>query len=186
MRFLALILALLPLCGPARAADAKPGASDCAIDRNGFMTQDLNAFDQGPDGFRSVISAGDLCVAELIADYRNANPAVLEHPDSYLLYWHEGQYRAFAGQTQRAQELFERSRMHGGPAAGMWNLYVDGSVAFLRQDRPALLEAREALAALPPETYHPIPRPMNLDVLDGLIGCFGKPYADAYGATCRQ
>ncbi|WBS01814.1 hypothetical protein OU994_26705 [Pseudoduganella sp. SL102] len=186
MHSLAMIMALLLLCGHARAADAKPGASDCAIDWARYMAQDLNTFDQGADGFRGVISAGDLCVADLIASYRKANPAVLDNPDAYLLYWHEGQYRAFAGQSERAQELFGQSRMRDGPAADMWNLYVDGSVAFLRQDRPALLEARAALAALPPETYRPIPRPMNLDVLDGLIGCFGKPYAEAYGAACRQ
>jgi hypothetical protein len=191
VRFLAAALALLALCADARAADAPAGATAspnaCAIDRSRLLAQDLDTFDQGPDGWRGVLSAGDLCVADLIADYRKTHPEVRDNPDSYLLYWHEGQYRAFAGQYQQAQALFEQSRMPPDhPIGRMWNLYVDGSVAFLRQDRPALLKARTALAALPPETYRPMPQPMNLDVLDGLIGCLGKSYTEAYGQACRR
>jgi hypothetical protein len=28
--------------------------------------------------------------------------------------------------------------------------------------------------------------PMNLDVLDGLIACFDRPYSEAYDAKCRS
>ncbi|MEM1246425.1 MAG: hypothetical protein AAGK22_08635 [Acidobacteriota bacterium] len=28
--------------------------------------------------------------------------------------------------------------------------------------------------------------PPNLDVVDGLLRCFDRPYAEAYGASCRR
>jgi hypothetical protein len=68
---------------------------------------------------------------------------------------------------------------------------VDATIAFLRGDRPALLAARTALAALPrPADFAPrdvqgrpvaMNWPPNLNVVDGLLACFGRPYAEAYG-----
>ena len=72
-----------------------------------------------------------------------------------------------------------------------------GTVAFLNGDRAGLEAARARLAATPEpdnwaevtasfrEKYNvQIKWPMNLDVLDGLIACFGKSYDEAYG-DCR-
>ncbi|MGN6366365.1 hypothetical protein [Asticcacaulis taihuensis] len=67
---------------------------------------------------------------------------------------------------------------------------------FLNNDKPALLAARAQLLAEPkPEGWdeavaelkasgETIQWPLNLEVVDGLILCFDKPYAEAYG--CRQ
>lgn len=77
--------------------------------------------------------------------------------------------------------------------------YALGTIAFLDRDFSALKAARARLAQLPkpPEwrksadaykarTGQTIRWPMNLDVLDSLIGCFDKPYRDAYGnEACR-
>lgn len=75
--------------------------------------------------------------------------------------------------------------------------YALATVAFLNNDRPALEAARARMAALPmpPEFVQAAERfkatygrelawPLNLDVVDRLIACFGEPYSKAYG-DCR-
>lgn len=74
-----------------------------------------------------------------------------------------------------------------------WNLYVDGSIAFLKRDRAAFDRAHAALAVLPkPADFDPrgpdgkpisIRWPMNLNVLDGFARCWNKSYKEAY-ETC--
>ena len=71
-----------------------------------------------------------------------------------------------------------------------WNLYVDGSIAFLRRDRAAFDRAHAALAALPrPADFDPrgpdgkpiaIRWPMNISVLDAFARCWDKSYKVAY------
>jgi hypothetical protein len=127
--------------------------------------------------------------ADLIRVYRETRGS-----KSLMLYWHEGQLRAMAGATERAIELFEHSRNPGKDTFG-WNLYVDATIAFLRQDKPGLMEAREALARLPcPDEFRPrdqqgnpvdVSWPPNLDVVDMLLECFGREYKEAYG-NCKK
>ena len=179
----ALLLSLLP------SADA--GAT-CAVDRATYLKLDLVAFDQDmTGGWRTLEAKG--CAreaADLIRDWRRAHgPA---GPADALLSWHEGQLRADAGDYARAIPLLDAARHPAAEDARFgWNLYVAGSVAFLKGDRPALEAARRTLAALPrpPELADAIgpdgkPRavrwPMNLRVLDGLLRCWGQPYRAAY------
>lgn len=102
--------------------------------------------------------------------------------------------RADLDQRDAAIALFERSRKSVEEDHGMgWNLYVDGSIAFLRRDRISFDKWHAALAALPkPEGFDPrdpdgkpiaISWPMNLHVLDGFARCWDKPYKEAY-AKC--
>jgi hypothetical protein len=115
--------------------------------------------------------------------------------------------RASAGQYERAIPLLESARKTEAQDPLGWNYYVDATTAFLRHDRAALLNAREQLAAvvypegsgLPPlkDGYiefpsrpgQPVMRmrwPPNIEVVDGLVACFGKPYSEAYGSvSCR-
>jgi hypothetical protein len=88
------------------------------------------------------------------------------------------------GDYQQAEGLFEQSRVPHIPAFKAWNIYVDATIAFLHRDRDALLKARTKLAEVPPEAGRPDSKPMNLDVVDGLLRCFDRSYADAYSA-CR-
>ncbi len=169
------------------AALQQPPAPSCAYDRGRLMALDQQAFDQDMQGGWRVLAREPACVgvaADLIRDYREAH-----HLSATILYWHEGQMRAEAGQYEAAIALFDRSR-HPEPDAFGWNIYVDASIAFLRADRPALLRARAALAALPrPADFEPrdpsgrplnLTWPMNLHVVDALIRCFGQSYASAY------
>ena len=73
--------------------------------------------------------------------------------------------------------------------------YAAATVAFLRMTRPALLAARAKLVAEPkPDGWdeavaelkasgETVLWPLNLEVVDGMILCFDKPYAEAY--DCR-
>ena len=78
--------------------------------------------------------------------------------------------------------------------------YVDASVAFLRQDREALLAARARLVALPVPEYFaraaeryranypdlpPLSWPLNLNKVDGFIACFDRPYREAYSCDAE-
>jgi hypothetical protein len=173
-----------------------------------MLALDEKAFDQdvsaGGGGWRAIanIPGCGLAAADLLAAYRkrhsNASPIVA---------WHEGQLRASAGQSDQAIPLLESARKPAEQNLDGWNYYVDASVAFLRHDKTALLDARAHLAAVtypenvgmpplkdghiefPAQPGQPPFRmrwPPNIDVVDGLIACFGKSYAEAYGApSCR-
>lgn len=170
-------------------------ASDVAVSCNHDHTKLLSLseeqFDQDLNGgWRLLDDAG--CTeqaADLLRYYRLARRR--QRPD--LLAWHEGQLRAELGQTARAIALFERSHRTTRRKNAAWNLYVDGSIAFLNHDYPTLYQARVMLAALPRPRHLPTARigtqkihitwPPNLNVLDGLLQCFDKPYRDAYACV---
>ncbi|GAL99920.1 hypothetical protein [Sphingomonas parapaucimobilis] len=165
-------------------------APDCTYDRAAMMALPQQTFDQEPGGWRSLSMRGcEAEAADLIRNWREKNkPERL----ASILYWHEGQLRANLGQRDAAITLFEKSRKTVEDDHGMgWNLYVDGSIAFLRRDRPAFDKWHAALAALPkPEDFDPrgpdgkpiaIAWPMNLNVLDGFARCWDKSYKEAYG-----
>lgn len=197
---LAVVLSLLLLS----FSHASLAADPCAYDRDAMLALDEHAFDQDlAGGWRALdnLPGCQLAAAELIAAYRAAHPG-----SSSLLAWHEGQARASAGQYEQAIPLLEHARKPAEQDLAGWNHYVDATVAFLRGDEPALLQARQRLASIPyPEGAglpplrdghiefpaqpgQPAMRmrwPTNLDVVDGLAACFGKPYAEAYGAACR-
>ena len=176
----------------AQLRGTKPTAAEpCRNDRAALAGLDRRRFDQDmTGGWRALANAGcDLEAAEAIRDWR------MQHSTrDGLLDWHEGQLRANAGRPAEAIALMERSRKTPAEDAGFgWNLYVDGTVAFLRGDRAGLEGARAKLAALPrPADYAPVgpdgsPRavrwPMNLHVLDGLLRCWGQGYKQAYACA---
>jgi hypothetical protein len=153
-----------------------------------MLALSLSDFDQDMEGGWRKIAYDDECVAiaaDLIRDYRESKGL-----SAYLLYWHEGQLRASAGQTGRAVGLFQLSYKPPETDQEGWNFYVDATIAFLKKDQTALLGARERLASLPrPKDFAPrdpegrpvaISWPMNLHVVDAMIRCFGRSYDEAY------
>lgn len=185
------MLAFLALLA-AQTSPATP--TDCRYDKPAMLALDERGFDQTvTGGWRVLANAGcDAQAADLIAEWRSSHPA--NPRTAGLLQWHEGQMRANAGQTARAITLFEAARKPTEEDAGFgWNLYVDGSIAFLRRDLAGLDTARAKLAALPrPTGYAPIgadgkPRayawPMNLNILDGFVACWNRPYKQAYACA---
>lgn len=177
-------------------------AADCSYDRAALIALDQDSFDQKLDGgWRGLANRGcDHAAAEAIRDWREANKA-----EASALYWHEGQMRAYAGETDAAIGLFRLARTRtGGDQGGAWALYVDGSIAFLRGDKAGLDTARAKLAAAPkPADFDDVARddkgapilmpdgspwriqwPLNLNVLDRLQRCWGQTYKQAY--ACPQ
>ncbi len=64
------------------------------------------------------------------------------------------------------------------PYADAWDAYVNATIAFLEQDKPALTAYRDQVAVGP---KLPNGKVMNLDVAERLLKNFGKPYSQAYG-----
>lgn len=146
-------------------------------------------FDQGRGGWRS-LDASFACSDEAddaLAAYRARHASDLSAANASLLMWHEAQVLADQGDTERAASLMKEAAWVGEPE---WQrLYREGSVAFLEGDLERLRAKRTSMAELPRDPGLTLPDgteatwPPNLDVLDGLIACFGKPYDVAYG--CR-
>jgi hypothetical protein len=177
----------------ATAIAIAPVSGPCVYDRDSMLSLDEEAFDQTINGGWRALAQKPQCervAADLIRDYRQTH-----HSSAPMLFWHEGQLRADVGQTEQAVALFDNSRRKNDKSG--WDLYVDGTIAFLKHDRPSLLKARQSLATLPrPSDWAPIlldghlvelPWPENLNVLDGLLKCFDRPYQEAYGSeNCTQ
>jgi len=169
-------------------AEAQP---NCSYERAALMALDQDAFDQDmKGGWRALDDRGcHVAAADLLRDYRQAKP----WPHPQILYWHEGQIRAILGQTAAAIRLFKASREVPVDDVIGWNLYVEGSIAFLKHDRAGLQAARDALSRVPkPKDFGPVDSkgkpvriswPPNLDVLDGFLKCFDRSYAEAYGSN---
>lgn len=200
--FTALCLcALTTFCN---VVDAEEISSDnCGHDRARLLSLDENEFDQDMAGGWRALAATPGCLliaADLVRDYRHAH-----HKHAGLLFWHEAQVRADAGQYAEAIALMKNAYKPAKDDKAGWNPYVDATIAFLRRDRSALKRARATLAAVPPPTGVGVPPvidgymeadfddgtkkrirwPINIDVVEGLEHCFDKPYAEAYKDVCR-
>jgi len=171
---------------------------DCSYDESKLVDMPYEAFDQDmTGGWRRLENRG--CVsaaANLIRAYRHKN-FDLPSSEQTILSWHEGQLRAIAGDYDAAIPLLLRGVPENDTAIDFVD-YALGTVAFLQHDKQALITARSRLASLPkPAGFAgtvastkdgktvqiPVDWPPNLNVLDGLIRCFGKPYKVAY--NCR-
>jgi hypothetical protein len=169
-----------------------------------MLALDEHQFDQDMTrGWRALAArpACALIAADLIHEYREAR-----HKDSPLLFWHEAQVRAVAGQYQEAADLMEHAYKPDAVDKAGWNAYVRATISFLRKDRIGFDQAKSKLAAVQPPSgvgispvvgghieadfadgsKRRIRWPPNIDVVEGLENCFGKPYLEAYADTCRQ
>ena len=170
----------------------------CIDDRDALLAMSFENFDQDLDGGWRVIADRDECqieAADLLAEYRAQYEDDPNFHGLSTLIWHEGQVRAGAAQTDQALILFRRSYKevtHDTDLA--WNYYVDATIAFLEQDLAALDAAYAGLKAVPEPDYwvaaaekfeteygQKISWPSNLNVVEALRACFGRPYSQAYG-----
>jgi len=181
-----------------------PSVAACKYDRETELGRDSVAFDQTEgQGWRPLYHAQCyLEAAQLLRDWRAAHPYAFD-PDSRrdqmfarTLTWHEAQMWAFGGRFDVAEPIFART--YRGSASvydTAWDLYVDGTLAFLRRDPSALERAISQLSEVPkPPGWDravgadgkpiTLPWPQNLDVLMGLERCWNKTYANAY--LCRE
>ena len=197
-----ILLASALICCGANASPADRSSDErCAFDKAAMLALDEQSFDQdvaNGGGWRRVASNQEceLVAAELIAEYRQVYGI-----NSPLLFWHEGQLRAFSGQYAQAIALLQNSYKPEEQDFG-WNAYADATIAFLQGDRHKVDQALVRLKSTPappgetlqdgklemtqPDgTKFKMPWPLNVDVVQGLQRCMGKPYRDAYGSSCR-
>lgn len=166
-------------------------AAECAYDHTKMLAMEFYAFDQDmTGGWRSLDWSCQPQILDLLHDYREAHKQDLPKSRYNLLAWHEGQVRANMGDYVTAVPLL--SGWLEDPMAVIRD-YAQATIAFLNRDKPALLAARAKLAAEPmPEGFDPsslgnFKWPLNLNIVDGLAGCFDKPYEEAYGSeACTQ
>lgn len=197
MRSVSLLLLIgLALLAVACAHDVTDDS--CTYDLPAMLALDEREFDSTAEIGWRVLGDTPGCegaAADFIAAYRR------EHPDSEgqtgLLH-HEAQMRAANRQIEEAISLLKEVRALD--TAPEMLAYRDAEIAFLSNDREALVAARERLAGLPEPpgfieaverfrnsypNFPPPSWPTNLDVVDGFIACFGQPYAEAYEIACR-
>ena len=192
LRLLILIILSLTLLGRAGTDEV----TACIPDREKILSLDYSTFDHDPRlGWRSVADRPEcrLEAADLLRAYHErlqaqGEPVIWETEQGDvtlsdtgevgILYWHEGQLRAFAGQTAEAVALFRKSLKPAGKNYGAWNQYALGSIAFLEGDLQELKRNANVLQEY--DSASP-----NLRVLQRMIHCFGTTYAYAYSnADC--
>jgi hypothetical protein len=159
---------------PAASADSP----ECSYDHEAMLSLGQNAFDEDmKGGWRALADRGCLAeAADVIRDYRLRQRPQTGTSQSTILYWHEGQIRALLGENDAAITLFDNSRALGKDSAS-WNLYVDATIFFLKQDRRALLAANDAMVNLGSSP--------NQRVVENLIACFGRSYKEGYSG-CKK
>jgi hypothetical protein len=174
------------------AAHPLQGCTPSAAEHDHMIYLDVAKFDRSDDGWRTYETAH--CYSEagsLIRDFL-ASHSALKPDDKALLHFHAGQMLADANRMDDAiNEMAEvlgidPERPAPDPA---WTLYVKGSIAFLRQDRPLLDQAAKDLDAQAARESGAIQAGdrLNLNALHGLQKCFGRGYAYAYGSPdCRD
>lgn len=188
-------------------ADIYPQTPGCPVDVEAMMKLSPYDFDQTGRGWRSLdaITGCHIAAADLIATYRRANWGKIDPNGTAVSYWHEGQTRAMGGETDLAIPLLFAGVNPGFTGAGAAvdkealpigeanAEYALATVAFLQGNLEALKNARARLAAIPePNSYVEMIKkshasiskaaewPPNLNIVDELIHCFGKPYSVAY------
>ncbi len=186
-----MIRTVLAIClSLAVASCTKPAADSCEARAEAMLDLSFAAFDQGVDGWRSL--DGSLACSDyaddVLAQYRSGHGPGLGPANASLLMWHEAQVLAVQGDSARSIGLMHQAAYLGEP---QWQqLYREGSIAFLKGELAQLQTARDRLSRLPRDESlivadgKAVAWPPNLDVLDGLISCFGKPYSVAY--ACRR
>lgn len=112
----------------------------------------------------------------------------------------QGKKKASAGKYDEAISLFKGTYKSDHEHGEAWNLYVDSTIAFLRNDLSKLKQAHDSLSNLPvseekkesrrkflkdnPNIAMPdgfVDQPSNLAPVEALVKCFGQPYSKAYG-----
>ncbi len=188
--------------------DEQDAFKACGVDEAEYyrlMDLSYKDFDQDFKGGWRQISYKEGChvsAARLLKSY-TANSRYEFESNHSTLRWHTGQVLAGSGNYDEALTFFKRTYKEEDGQED-WNLYVEGTIAFLEKDKAALEAARDELATIPvpeklkearrkflkdnpnitmPEGF--IDEPGNLSVLDKLIKCFDEPYSVAYGA-CKK
>jgi hypothetical protein len=186
------LLALLQLAVLTRPVQANGSCALSTAKREALLDLPFQQFDQEQgNGWRPLYASK--CYREaaaLLEEY------VRRHPDTareqYMLSFHTGQLFALAGEYARAIQWMKKGYSNKDSDLINWTAFVDANVAFLNHDYQALLKQRNlidkesAMAEVPGVPKWAIGKKMNLDVVNGFLACFSKPYNVAYDDECRR
>src|SRR3989338_3456524 len=143
----------------------------------GYLAMSPHAFDQTPDGWRTLGEHGHEREAiVLIEKYLEAHPDVNERDDQ-AVWFHLGQMRAMVGDNAGAIVAFEKSKER--PSDPLSFLYTEATIAFLRGD---IVTLKELVAKYDTEATGDWR--MNLPILERLVTALEKGsqnYKQAYG-----
>ena len=152
-----------------------------------LLKLDFDAFDQDASGgWRALANEGhSLEAARLIDRYVEVNRKRLSTDQLKILNFHSGQNYAFADRYGLAIRRFKVSYQRYSDDledefngfVSSWNAYVDATIAFLEGDLGALLRQREIIR----EGVSFEGKKPNLNIVNGFVRNFGKPYSKAYG-----
>lgn len=181
MFFVALVLGLSTAAGPMR-----PECVATDKMRAEALTLSWSDFDQkqdSPAGMRKLSTAGCFKEAAELQEFYIANHKGLTAKEIANSKFHIGQNYASAGLPDRALLFIRQSLDPNQPADTTfdWNTYVLGVIAFLEQDRDALLQKMSVLRASPDRGNQ-----INGRVLARMNKCFAKPYRDLWTPDCES
>ena len=134
-----------------------------------LMGLSLDDFDQSNIGFRQYTDNYEL-ICLIIPEYINISKISINQ--SANLHWHLGQMHAFNQNIEKAIAEMEQSNLDSKPI--YWKCYVEGTIAFLKKDKPKLLESLETLRQQDNQ--------MNIRFLEKFVKYFDKSYREAYNA----
>jgi hypothetical protein len=184
---LALLLAASCATGPqihntaASVDQSRCGLTEADLIANRKLT--WREFDQDSsvqNNWRSLVKRNcDEAVVHAYADYLVYGPVPEGERWQTTARFHLGQSLAHAGRNQEAAQIIATARREKEEGEMRWNLYIQGTYAFLVGDRPGLTKAFEALKTQPGPS-----NAINAGVLAGLLACWNKPYRQAAAPAC--
>lgn len=183
------LVVILAFTFPAAAKSTSCDVTENQISH--YLTLSFEQFDQTADnGWRPYYESGCYeTAAELLVRYMEAHPELAR--EHYMLPFHTGQMYALNGQHDKAISHMKDGYSDIPSTFVNWNAFVDANIAFLEQDRDALLASKALIQEQPPLPDAPgvpewaVGKRMNLDVVEGFIHCFDESYETAYGQACR-
>ena len=140
-----------------------------------------NSVDKGWRGLAA--DSKYLDAANLIGRYIDANQPILESWQIGILRFHQGQMFGCAGRIQQALQAITEAKTHdltGGNQAD-YSAYIDATAAFLREDKAALISARDDIQAAPSTGANDILRTKS----QVLVNKFGSSYRKAWEAAAN-
>ncbi len=108
-----------------------------------------------------------------------------------MLPFHAGQMLAMAGDYDNAVLYLQRGYSSRESKLIDWTAFVEAHLAFIEKDAEKLAEMRARIDKQPAMVAGPgvpdwaVGKKINLDVVDGFLACFDKPFAVACEAACR-
>jgi hypothetical protein len=181
----------MPSHARARAAAAATCPTTASI-ASATLAESFLDFDQSSGGWR--VLSDRACygsAAMLIRRYLDARAAGLAPHERAILYFHLAQMLASAGERGAALAALDLSSAASAQQPRRfpsWDIYVRGTIAYLRRDRRSLEEAIHGLEATAAGQDGPakVATELNLATLKGLRACFTKGYSVAYSPRCAR